>query len=143
MSGCVKHLARDNRGSTIIEFAILAPVLLALLIGVFQIGLGMQAQNALRSIASETARHAVVEYQKGNEISNTAIQTWAETTAGDAPYLLGANFNATVTDVATPRVFGTFEKTLTLTYTPPAFLPIVDWVSPELSYSRPIIVIDE
>ncbi|MBT8388512.1 MAG: pilus assembly protein [Altererythrobacter sp.] len=138
-----KFFARDNSGSTIVEFAILAPAIIGLLFGVFQVGLGMQAQNALRSIAQETARYAVVEYQKGNEIDNATIITWAESRGAGAPYLLNNTFDVRVTDVSTPRVFGTHEKTISLTYTPPSVVPLVDWVSPQLTYSRPIIVIDE
>ncbi|QIG52894.1 pilus assembly protein [Altererythrobacter sp. BO-6] len=143
MNRPLHHLARDESGSTIIEFAVLAPAVIAMLFGVFQVGLGMQAQNALRSIASETARYAVVEYQKGNEISDEAIEDWAEARGEGAPYLLQASFEATITEVASPRVFGTFEKTLTLTYTPPAVVPLVNWASPTLTFSRPIFLIDE
>lgn len=143
MNRTSKGLWRNSEGATAIEFAILAPAIIIMFFGVFQVGLGMQAQNALRSIASETARYAVVEYQKGNEVSNTAIEDWAEATGTGAPYLLNGTFNATITDVASPRVNGTFEKTLTLTYTPPAVVPLVDWVSPQLNFSRPIFVIDE
>lgn len=137
------NLIQDNSGSTIIEFAILAPAIIGLLFGVFQVGLGMQAQNALRSIAQETARYAVVEYQKGNEVTDADIEAWAEAQAAAAPYLLNDTFDATIVSVATPRVHGTFEKTLTVTYTPPAVVPLVDWTSPNLTFSRPIFVLDE
>ena len=71
------------------------------------------------------------------------LEFWAENAAAAAPYLLNNTFDATVTSVATPRVAGTFEKTITLTYTPPAVVPLVNWVSPQLTFSRPIIVLDE
>ena len=143
MSMSSRDLVQDEAGSTIVEFAILAPAIIGLLFGVFQVGLGMQAQNALRSIAQETSRYAVVEYQKGNEITDATIETWAEDAAEAAPYLLNDTFDATVVSVTTPRVTGTYEKTITLTYTPPAVVPLVDWVSPTLTFSRPIIVLDE
>ena len=54
------RILRDQSGSTIVEFAILAPAIIGLLFGVFQVGLGMQAKNSMRSIAQETARYAVV-----------------------------------------------------------------------------------
>ncbi|MBO6608297.1 pilus assembly protein [Altererythrobacter sp.] len=137
------RILRDQSGSTIVEFAILAPAIIGLLFGVFQVGLGMQAKNSMRSIAQETARYAVVEYQKQNEISDAVIENWAEAQAMSAPYLLNSSFDATVTAVGTPRVDGTFEKTLTLTYTPPAVVPLVNWVSPNLTYTRPIFLLDE
>ena len=138
-----RSVLRDRDGTTIIEFAVLAPLLITLMIGVVQIGAGMQAKNAMRSIAQEANRHAVVQYQLGNEITDAQIETWAETAATTAPYLLNNTFDATVTSVPTPRVAGTFEKTITLTYTPPAVVPLVNWVSPQLTFSRPIIVLDE
>lgn len=143
MSRTCRNLVKDQSGSTMVEFAILAPAIIGLLFGVFQVGIGMQAQNALRSIAQETSRFAVVEYQKGNEITDATIETWAEDAAAAAPYLLNNTFDATVVSVPTPRVVGTFEKTITLTYTPPAVVPLVNWVSPQLTFSRPIIVLDE
>ena len=138
-----RTLGREESGSTIVEFAILAPAIIGLLFGVFQVGLGMQAKNAMRSIAQETNRHAVVQYQLGNEITDSDIETWAETAATTAPYLLNNTFDAAVVSVTTPRVAGTHEKTLTLTYTPPAVVPLVDWVSPQLTFSRPMFLLDE
>lgn len=142
-------LGRDQRGSTIIEFALLAPVMFGMMFGVIQVGLSMQAYNALRNISSETARFAVVKYMQQDETFmdpttvNASIETEAENIASGAPYLMLANFEATVTDAATQRVDGAFEKTLTVTYTPPNVLPFFDWTSTELSFSRPIFVIDE
>ena len=136
-------LLRDRQGSTIIEFALLAPVMFSLMFGVIQVGLSMQSYNAMRNISSETARYALVEYMKKNEIANSAIETRAETIATTSPYMMLDNFSATVTDAATQRVPGAHEKTLTVTYTPPNVLPFFDWASTQLSFSRPIFVIDE
>lgn len=143
MIGAISRFRRDSSGAAVIEFAILAPVIFAMLLGVIQVGLSMQAQNALRSIASQTARYAVVEYQKGNEVTDGTIKAKAEEIATSAPYLLDDSFGATIAEVATPRIDGTFEKTLTLRYTPPSILPFVDWTSREMTFARPIFVIDE
>ena len=45
----LRRLRRDDRGAAIIEFALLAPVLLGLMLGVLQMGLQMQSFNALRA----------------------------------------------------------------------------------------------
>lgn len=139
----LRSLRRDKSGSTIVEFAILAPVIIAMIVGVIQVGTSMQSYNAMRSIASDTARYAVVEYQKKNEVTDSALETYAENTAQKAPYLLQSSFDATVTAVATPRVSGTFEKTLVVTYTPPSFMPIIPITPPQLKFTRSIFVIDE
>jgi Flp pilus assembly protein TadG len=139
----LNRLRRDTAGAAVIEFAILAPAIIGLMLGVLQIGLSMQAQNAMRGVASDTARYAVVEYMKKNEVTNATIQTRAETIGEGAPYLLQDSFTAVVTDAATQRVDGAFEKTLTLTYTPPNVLPLFNFASQEMTFARPIFLIDE
>ncbi|MBY6128762.1 pilus assembly protein [Qipengyuania aquimaris] len=137
------RLRKDEQGTTIIEFALLAPVIFGLFFGLIQIGISMQAYNSMRGVASDTARYAVVEYMKQNEVTDAAIQTKAVSIATSSPYLLQNTVQVTITPVATPRVPGTFEKTLSVTYTPPNVLPFFNFVSPQLTYSRPIFVIDE
>lgn len=138
-----KTLRSDESGATIIEFALLAPIIIGLFMGAIQIGISMQAQNALRGVASDTARFAVVEYMKENKVTDSAIRLRALLIAQSSPYLLNDSVNVTVTPVATPRVHGTHEKTLTITYTPPQVLPFFDFTSEQMSFSRPIFVIDE
>lgn len=133
----------DERGTTIIEFALLAPVVLGLFFGAIQIGISMQAYNSLRGVASDTARYAVIEYMKENTISDSAIQTKAVAIAQSSPYLLNDSVAVTIVPVASPRVHGTFEKNLTITYTPPNVMPFFDFTSTQMSFSRPIFVIDE
>ena len=137
-------LRADRNGSTIVEFAILAPIIIGMMIGVVQIGVAMQAKNAMRGVASDTARYAVIQYMKETTVTDAQIKTQAETIAAGAPYLLqSSRLTVTVTSVTTPRVAGTFEKTLTITYTPPSFLPFFPWTTQQHSFSRPIFVIDE
>ena len=137
------RLRCDERGTAIIEFALLAPVILGLFFGLIQIGISMQAYNSLRGVASDTARFAVVEYMNTNEVNDTAIENKAKAIATGAPYLLNNSVTATITPVANPRVHGTHEKTLRITYTPPTVLPFFDFTSKQMSYERPIFVIDE
>lgn len=103
----------------------------------------MQAYNSLRGVASDTARYAVIEYMKENTISDSAIQTKAVAIAQSSPYLLNDSVVVTIVPVASPRVHGTFEKNLTITYTPPNVMPFFDFTSTQMSFSRPIFVIDE
>ena len=139
----LESIRSDESGTTIIEFALLAPVILGLFFGLIQIGISMQAYNSMRGVASDTARYAVVEYMKQNEVGNDTIKSKARQIATGSPYLLQNTVQVTVTSVATPQVQGTFEKTLKITYTPPNILPFFNFVSPQLEYERPIFVIDE
>ena len=143
MKRFIKSLRDDKSGAAVIEFAIIAPAVIGLMLGVLQIGLSMQAQNAMRGIASDTARYAVVEYMNRNVVTNATIKNQAEAIGESAPYLLQDSFTAVVVDAATQRVDGAFEKTLTLTYTPPNVLPLFEFASQEMVFERPIFLIDE
>lgn len=46
-------LARDTRGTMVIETAIVAPVLIVLVVGVFDMGMAISRQQELQSAASE------------------------------------------------------------------------------------------
>ena len=143
MTSFFKRLERDESAATIIEFAILAPAFLGLFLGVFQIAINMQAMNAMRGAASDTARFAVVEYQLQNELTNDEIRSAAERIGESLPYALDSNFSASVSEPFSQRVDGAFEKTLTVRYTPPSVLPFWDWTSQRLNFQRPIFLIDE
>lgn len=134
-------LASDSRGAVIIEFAILAPLLFGLMIGVVQVGMGMQAYNSMRSIAGDTARYAVVEYQKGNSPGNSTIEAEAIEIATSDEYRLNSSVEVDVTNAATERFDGAWEKTITITYTVPSVLPLFDWTSPTLTFTRPIFLL--
>lgn len=47
------NLARDTRGTMVIETAIVAPVLIVLVVGVFDMGIAISRQQELQSAASE------------------------------------------------------------------------------------------
>ncbi len=138
----IKRLLRDHGGAVAIEFAILGPMLITMMFGVLQVGIAMQAYNAMRSAAADVARFAVVERQKGNTISATSLTTQAGTIASATPYaLLDANLTHNVVLVATPQVTGTTEYTLTYSYTVPSLLGVIDLAAIPLTYSRPIFVV--
>ena len=108
----------DNRGSALIEFAILAPALIGMMLGIMYVGLQMMSYNSLRSISSDIARYTLVEYQKDNKITRTEIRNQAIAIAQNAPYVLDANdLNIEVTTPGTD-IPGTSKFTATITYTP-------------------------
>jgi Flp pilus assembly protein TadG len=60
MSLRLRQLLRDARGISAVEFALIAPVLLAFIIGITQIGVLFQAQAGLRHAVQEGARYATL-----------------------------------------------------------------------------------
>ncbi len=110
-------LGRDCDGSVTIEFAIVGPILITMLMGVLQIGVGMQNYNALRGISADVARYAVVNYQTSNRLSTSQLQTYATGIASAPPYgLIRARFQPTITTAATQRVAGATEYNFQVTY---------------------------
>jgi Flp pilus assembly protein TadG len=55
-----RRLGRDCRGTTALEFAVIASVLLPMLFGTIELGLLMWTHNALQSTATLTARCAAL-----------------------------------------------------------------------------------
>ena len=134
-------LIRDRKGTAITEFAMLAPLIITLFLGVFHVGSAMQAYNALRSLSMDTARFAAVEYQKNQTLTNSQITDWAKARGTGAPYLLKVDRMEVVTDTAgTQRVTGANERTLTIRYALPSFLGVIGIGDIPISYSRPIFV---
>lgn len=137
----LKRLYRDQHGATVIEFAILGPALIVMLLGVMQVGLYMQAQNALSSIAGDMSRYMSVEYQKDNEISNTQLENLAYTRAISAPYLLnGSRVGTTATNAAVQPIANVREIELTLTYQVPNVMAFATMGPMQLSYTKSIFV---
>lgn len=56
-----RSLVRDTAGVTIVEFAIVAPVLLALIFGVLDLGHGLYMQSVLQGAVQEAGRDAGLE----------------------------------------------------------------------------------
>lgn len=135
------RLARDGAGATIVEFAILAPAVIGLMLGVLQVGMGMQSFNAIRNVTADTARYAVVEYQKGEAPDNARIAQEARDIASGAPYLMDS-ITVVAVDAATQQVDGAREITLTISYKVPFVLPLFNWSGPKVTHSRPIFVLD-
>ncbi|MBB4613812.1 TadE/TadG family type IV pilus assembly protein [Novosphingobium taihuense] len=137
-----RKLLRHTDGSVITEFALLAPTVMALMLGVFQIGIGMQNYNAMRSIGSDVMRYAVVNYQTGNELSNDQIRFYLRSISIKNPYNLESSRLAlSVTSVATPRVADTIEKSVTITYSIPTVLSFIGVDEFPITYRQPLILV--
>jgi Flp pilus assembly protein TadG len=53
--------SRNRKGAAVVEFAVLAPVLIALLLGIIECGRMIMVQQSLATAAPEGARQAIVE----------------------------------------------------------------------------------
>lgn len=139
---CLNALARDRTGGALIEFALLAPVFIGMLIGVVQIGTYMQNYNAVRSVASDAARFAAVEYQKNNNLSTATLQSDIAAMAVTSPYNLNADFLTVDVESVSSDVNGAKKFDMTINYNVPSFISGIGFEPFTLSYSRPLYVID-
>lgn len=60
-------------GSTLIEFAILAPIFIFILIGLFEVGLMLVIQNALDAGVTQAARYGMTGRTSNNQDRSTSV----------------------------------------------------------------------
>lgn len=134
-------LRRDARGNAIIEFALIGPAMLLTLLAVFQIALHIQNYNAVRNLAADGSRFAVVEYQKGAKSSGPAIETWVRAKALSGVYNLDTDrLTVTVTPVVISRLTGMNEMMIVVSYEAPQYLWSVAGDALNISYSRAVFL---
>lgn len=143
MRSFLNRIVTDERGGAIIEFALLGPAFIVMMLGVLQVGLGLQSYNAMRSMSADVARYSMVQYQTGNTLSNSQLGTWARNHAQGAPYLMDTDrLGIEITDAATQRVAGAKELDITVTYRLTSVLDFIDIKGPTVDFSRPIFLLD-
>jgi len=137
----ISRLRRDDAGASIVEFALLAPAIIGMMLGVLQVGTAMQNYNALRNVSADVERYAMVQYATGNELTNSQLRNFAIASAESTPYLLrSSSIAASVTDAATQRVTGVTEKTLTMNYQILGLFDAVGLRGPYITYTRPLFL---
>lgn len=138
------RLRSNQAGAVAVEFALLGAAFLTMLLGVVQVGIGMQNYNAIRNVSADVARYTMVQYETGNELSMTQVRNFALSAGQNAPYLLDfSRLDAEVAPAATQRVAGATELTLQITYTVPILIAFLDIEEPRIVYERPIFLLDE
>ena len=135
-------LRRDSTGGALVEFALLAPVFIAMMMGVVQVGTYMQNYSAVRSLASDAARFAAVEYQKNNNLTTTQLAADIGAMGVTTPYNLNPDRLTVTVEEVTSRVNGAHEYDMNLAYDVPSFLSGIGFSDFTLNYSRPLFVID-
>jgi Flp pilus assembly protein TadG len=66
---------RNRPGASIVEFAVIAPVMFVILFGIIEVGRALMVMHLLSEVARESARYAVVT--EGSNDSTTNLQTYA------------------------------------------------------------------
>ncbi len=66
LSGLLKKFTKNSRGTTMIEFAFAAPIILMLTFGFFEFVLIVFTQSILHYSAEQATRYAMVNFDAGN-----------------------------------------------------------------------------
>jgi Flp pilus assembly protein TadG len=77
-------IRRRDSGQSLVEFAIVLPILLALLVGIFEFGVAWNRKQVLTNAAREGARLAVLPSTAGTDTVDFQIDAYL-TSAGIAP----------------------------------------------------------
>lgn len=136
------RLSRNEDGAAVVEFGLLIPVILGSFLAVLQAGIGMMAYNSLRNLVAETSRYTLVEYQSSNELTVEEIELDGKARApshGFAP----AKFVIDVDQPEVQRIEGAIELTITTKYQVASVLPFLGINAFDVTFSRPIFLIDE
>ncbi|TCJ32287.1 TadE/TadG family type IV pilus assembly protein [Parafrankia sp. BMG5.11] len=136
-------LRSDRRGAALVEFALISPILITMLLGVVQIGTWVQAYNSVRNVVNDTTRFAMVEYQRGNKISDEAIADRASAIAVSGKYNLDAGLVIPAVTTKSTEVDGIKQRRLVISYKAPEFMPFVSALSPNIQYGRDIYLYDK
>lgn len=101
-----RSLARDARGATVVEFAIVAPVLGLVLLGAFDIAHTLYARAVLQGIVQKAARDSALESGASPTEQNkldTKVRGQALVMANNAEVTITRRFYRTFTDAAAAR----------------------------------------
>ena len=111
-----KQFRRDERGAAAIEFAIAAQVLVALIWGIFQVGLVFQANAGMQHALGEAARLAVIYPYPGNTALTSKVTAKKFGTYNGTLSALSITDVTQTTGSGATAVTKTVGKDLTLTY---------------------------
>lgn len=68
-----RRLLRRERGQSLVEFAIVLPILLALLVAIFEFGRAWNIQQVITNVAREGARLAVLQDVQPDSVDNLIV----------------------------------------------------------------------
>jgi len=101
----LRRIGRDKRGATIIEFAIVAPVMCLLLVGAFDVSHTLYARGVLQGIVQKTARDSTLETADvaKQEMLDERVRKQAKALANNATIEIKRRYYRTFSDVAAAR----------------------------------------
>lgn len=104
LSGHAARLAGDRRGATIIEFAIVAPVMLVLIFGLIDLGHSVYVKAQLEGSMQQAGRNSTLERNARSEAAvNAFVETRMRDVAGDPTFTPDRKTYKSFNDVGKPE----------------------------------------
>lgn len=101
-----KQLARDDRGVTAVEFALIAPVFLLMLLGTFNMGQAVYLQGVFHGAVQEAGRDAGLESGAGNLAAiDSLVMSRVRDIVPEGAIITSRKNYSTFKDVGTPEDF--------------------------------------
>jgi len=124
----VRRFLDDSRGSSVVEFALVCPVLITFILGALEVGTALRANAGLRDLAGWAGRQAVIARQQNPSAAlvKTTVENDIRNRAASGRYNItatGLTVEATVAQHAT--VPGVDRVTIRLDYNHPVSIPFV------------------
>lgn len=104
-------LRRDRRGVSAVEFGLVAPILLGLIMGTLQLGLDMWAKSVLNGAMQEAGRNSGIEdYHKSQSVLDDHVRAQVQSMLPMAKLTFTRKNYQNFSDVGTPEDFTDSNK---------------------------------
>lgn len=105
LSNRVKALRKDERGTTILEFGLIAPSLIIMLMGAFDVGHTLYMQSVLQGAVQKAARDGTLQQSAGSDDAaryaiDTIVRRQVKTLQNQASVTITRRFYRTFSDAA-------------------------------------------
>lgn len=143
MMRTLRRLWRAERGSALIEFAMLSPLTVMFIMASLEFGSAMKANAGLRELAGDAGRTAMVEYQLASDgyFNNATLKSKIVAAAATKRYNLNSSdLTVNVTSKANTALLTVLEITVALQYDYHFSLPFLPNQTIDMDVSRTFYV---
>lgn len=100
----LRRMSRDQRGATLVEFGFVGPVLVLMLMGIFDIGFQLYTRSVLLGELQKAGRDSTLETGKSTSATiDAAIETQVKRVAKNATFTFKRRAYQTLSDAAAAR----------------------------------------
>jgi Flp pilus assembly pilin Flp len=100
----IRALRRDEDGATVVEFALIAPVALMLLLGMFDMGYNLYTASVLQGSIQQAARNSAIEGAEPDQL-DASVASAVRNVTPNAEIAFARKSYANFSDVRTPEDF--------------------------------------